>query len=142
MTARAGLRTVDSEIIALAEDESTAAAEAAGVVVRELHTAAEAAEASLLLDEVWNVDKTGTNILEPGLIVAFAHAGNYVSAAYSADDPDEMIGVTIWVQMSLIPDPRRLAESAADAGRAPADDGAGRLYSVPERIGEFPCDAS
>lgn len=95
MTPREGLRTVDSEIIALAEDEYAAAAETAGIEVREIHTAAEAAEAALLLDEVWSVDETGTNIFEPGLIVAFAHAGNYVSAAYSVDEPDEMIGVTI-----------------------------------------------
>lgn len=86
---------MDSEIIALAEDEYAAAAEAARIEVREIHTAAEAAEAALLLDEVWSVDETGTNVLEPGLIVAFAHAGNYVSAAYSLDEPDEMIGVTI-----------------------------------------------
>ncbi len=90
-----GLRTVDSEIIALAEDEYAAAAETAGIEVREIHTAAEAAEASLLLDEVWNVDATGTNVFEPSLIIAFAHAGNYVSAAYSLDEPDVMIGVTI-----------------------------------------------
>ncbi|MDN5585463.1 MAG: hypothetical protein L0G69_02760 [Brevibacterium sp.] len=95
MTPREGLTTVDSEIIALAEDEYAAAAEAARIEVREIHTAAEAAEAALLLDEVWSVDETGTNVLEPGLIVAFAHAGNYVSAAYSLDEPDEMIGVTI-----------------------------------------------
>ncbi|SMX93586.1 MULTISPECIES: hypothetical protein [Brevibacterium] len=86
---------MDSEIIALAEDEYAAAADAARIEVREIHTAAEAAEAALLLDEVWSVDETGTNVLEPGLIVAFAHAGNYVSAAYSLDEPDEMIGVTI-----------------------------------------------
>lgn len=95
MAAHPGLRPVDSETLAVAEDEFAAAAEMANVEVRELHTAAEAAEASLLLDEVWNVDQTGTNVLEPGLIVAFAHAGNYVSAAYSRDDPAEMIGVTI-----------------------------------------------
>ena len=95
MTANAELRTVDSEIIALAEDEYAAAAETARIEVREIHTADEAAKASLLLDEVWNVDETGTNVFEPSLIIAFAHAGNYVSAAYSADDPEEMIGVTI-----------------------------------------------
>ena len=86
---------MDSEIIARAEDEYAAAAETARIEVREIHTAAEAAEAALLLDEVWSVDETGTNVLEPGLIVAFSHAGNYVSAAYSIDEPDEMIGVTI-----------------------------------------------
>lgn len=86
---------MDSEIIAQAEDEYAAAAETARIEVREIHTAAEAAEAALLLDEVWSVDETGTNVLEPGLIVAFSHAGNYVSAAYSLDEPEEMIGVTI-----------------------------------------------
>lgn len=86
---------MDSEIIALAEDEYAAAAETARIEVREIHTADEAARASLLLDEVWSVDETGTNVFEPSLIVAFAHAGNYVSAAYSIDEPDEMIGVTI-----------------------------------------------
>ncbi|MCU4298984.1 hypothetical protein D3I60_18215 [Brevibacterium permense] len=95
MSANPELRTVDSEIIALAEDEYAAAAETARIEVREIHTADEAANASLLLDEVWNVDETGTNVFEPSLIIAFAHAGNYVSAAYSVDEPDEMIGVTI-----------------------------------------------
>ncbi|WP_181272917.1 hypothetical protein [Brevibacterium oceani] len=95
MSANAELRTVDSEIIALAEDEFAAAAETAGIEVREIHTAEEAARASLLLDEVWSVDDTGSTVFEPSLIIAFAHAGNYVSAAYSVDDPDEMIGVTI-----------------------------------------------
>ena len=95
MSANPELRTVDSEIIALAEDEYAAAAETARIEVRAIHTADEAAKASLLLDEVWNVDETGTNVFEPSLIIAFAHAGNYVSAAYSVDEPDEMIGVTI-----------------------------------------------
>lgn len=95
MSANPELRTVDSEIIALAEDEYAAAAETARIEVREIHTADAAAKASLLLDEVWNVDETGTNVFEPSLIIAFAHAGNYVSAAYSVDEPDEMIGVTI-----------------------------------------------
>ena len=95
MSANPELRTVDSEIIALAEDEYAAAAETARIEVREIHTADDAARASMLLDEVWNVDETGTNVFEPSLIIAFAHAGNYVSAAYSVDEPDEMIGVTI-----------------------------------------------
>lgn len=95
MSANPELRTADSEIIALAEDEYAAAAETARIEVREIHTADEAARASMLLDEVWNVDETGTNVFEPSLIIAFAHAGNYVSAAYSVDEPDEMIGVTI-----------------------------------------------
>ena len=56
MSANPELRTVDSEILALAEDEYAAAAETARIDVREIHTADEAARASMLLDEVWNVD--------------------------------------------------------------------------------------
>lgn len=84
----------NENIIAGAEEQLAQAQESAGVVMRCLHTAAEAAEASLLLDEVWNVGKAGTTQLEPGLIVALAHAGNYVAGAFDAED-DSLIGVTI-----------------------------------------------
>jgi hypothetical protein len=46
--------------------------------------------------------------------------------------------VTLYAQMHLIPDPQRVREGLA-AGRAPDID-AEEFYTVPERIGEFPCD--
>src|SRR5699024_7965118 len=95
MSANAGLKAVDTEIIALAEDEYAAAAETARIEVRDIHTAAEAARASLLLDELWNVDETGATVSEPSIIIASAHDVNYAPAAYSVDEHDEMIGVTI-----------------------------------------------
>jgi hypothetical protein len=48
--------------------------------------------------------------------------------------------VTLYVQDHLIPDPGRVAEGL-HAGRA-VDLDAEEFFTVPERIGEFPCDAS
>lgn len=89
-----GMSANDSQILAIAEDELDAAQEAAGIEMRLLHTAQEAADASLLLDEVWNVGQAGTTVLEPGLLVALAHSGNYVAGAYDAESGD-LIGVTV-----------------------------------------------
>ena len=88
------MSSADSQILALAEDEYAQAQENAGIVVREIHDAHEAADASLLLDEVWQVGGAGTTVLEPGLLVALAHSGNYVAGAYAVES-DELIGVTV-----------------------------------------------
>ncbi|GAA4283021.1 hypothetical protein GCM10022261_05520 [Brevibacterium daeguense] len=88
------MSSVDSKIITIAEEQLADAQESAGVTMRLLHSAEETAEASLLLDEVWNVGRAGTTQLEPGLLVALAHSGNYVAAAFDSED-DTMIGVTV-----------------------------------------------
>lgn len=88
------MSTTSSTILALAEDELAQAHEAANVTMRELHDAHQAADASLLLDNVWNLGKAGTTLLEPGLLVALAHSGNYVAGAFD-NDSDELIGVTM-----------------------------------------------
>lgn len=88
------MSTTDSAILALAEHELAEAQEAGNVTVRELHDPQKAAEASLLLDEVWNVGQAGTTQLEPGLLVALAHSGNYVAGAFD-NKTDELIGVTV-----------------------------------------------
>jgi hypothetical protein len=49
--------------------------------------------------------------------------------------------VTLTVQAHLIPDPRRVAELWRTGRKAPDLD-APEFYTVPERIGEYPCDAS
>jgi hypothetical protein len=49
--------------------------------------------------------------------------------------------VTLTLQMHLIPDPRRVEAELRATGKAPDLDAA-EFYSVPERIGEYPCDAS
>lgn len=88
------MSTTSSAVLALAENELAHAQEVANVTMRELHDAHEAAEASLLLDNVWNVGKAGTTQLEPGLLVALAHSGNYVGGAFD-NDTNELIGVTV-----------------------------------------------
>jgi hypothetical protein len=49
--------------------------------------------------------------------------------------------VTLSLQLHLIPDPARVAERLRATGKAPDLD-AEEFYTVPERIGEYPCDAS
>lgn len=49
--------------------------------------------------------------------------------------------VTLSVQEHLIPDPARVDRQIRETGRAPDLDAA-EFYTVPERIGEYPCDAS
>ena len=50
--------------------------------------------------------------------------------------------MTLSVQMHEIPDPHRVAEALEQTGKAPDLDDPDQFYTVPERIGEFPCDAS
>lgn len=70
-------------------EAARAAARRAGVSVRDLD-AREMAEASALLADVWRVDPRESP-MEPGLLVALAFAGNYVSGAFDADE--RMVGV-------------------------------------------------
>ena len=49
--------------------------------------------------------------------------------------------VSLSVQMHLIPDPARVDQQLRATGRAPDLD-APEFYTVPERIGDYPCDAS
>ncbi|NLS10479.1 hypothetical protein HGQ17_10855 [Nesterenkonia sp. MY13] len=67
------------------------AAPASEVEVRTLHSAAEMTEAAEVLAEIWSPGGTGEAPMEPGLLIAMEHAGNYVSAAFSQD---QMIGAT------------------------------------------------
>ena len=50
--------------------------------------------------------------------------------------------VTLYVQMHLIPDPERVRESLAGPTPARVDLDAEEFTTTPERIGEYPCDAS
>ncbi|WP_029088131.1 hypothetical protein [Brevibacterium album] len=83
-----------SRTIEAAERELEQAQERAGVELRLIHDPQTAAEASLLLDEVWNVGAAGTTVMEPSLLMALAHAQNYVAAAV-VPETGELIGVTV-----------------------------------------------
>lgn len=50
--------------------------------------------------------------------------------------------VTLSIEQHTIPDPALVRREIAETGRAPDLDDPDRFYTVPERIGEFPCDAS
>ena len=49
--------------------------------------------------------------------------------------------VTVLAQMHLIPDPARIREELERPGAKPVDLDAEEFYTVPERIGDFACDA-
>lgn len=49
--------------------------------------------------------------------------------------------VTLTLQLHLIPDPARVVQQWQETGKSPDLD-APEFYTVPERIGEYPCDAS
>ena len=68
-------------ITALAEARANQLAGASGVRVRSLHEPAEMEAAAVLLSKIWNVDESKPYI-DPGLLVALAHAHNYVAGAY------------------------------------------------------------
>lgn len=72
--------------------DTAAAARRAGVHVRVLHDAAEADEAARVLERIWHVGPGDAAPAEAGLLVALAHAGNYVAAAF---DGEAIAGVTI-----------------------------------------------
>ncbi|MFK4297190.1 putative GNAT superfamily acetyltransferase [Arthrobacter sp. GAS37] len=69
------------KIASFAEAEADALAEASGVSVRTLHDPAEMELASALLATIWKVEGNEPHI-DPGLLVALAHAHNYVAGAY------------------------------------------------------------
>ncbi|MGO1398887.1 MAG: hypothetical protein ACTHVY_05970 [Brevibacterium yomogidense] len=85
---------VSQEHLAAAEEELREALDSAGIDVRIIESAEAAAEASLLLDEVWSVTGSGTTVLEPSLFIALAHAKNYTAAAYDRSS-GLMLGVTV-----------------------------------------------
>lgn len=85
---------ISQEHLAAAEEELREALDTASIDVRIIETAEAAAEASLLLDEIWSVTGSGTTVLEPSLFIALAHAKNYTAAAYDRNSGD-MLGMTV-----------------------------------------------
>jgi len=52
------------------------------------------------------------------------------------------VSVTLSIEMHLIPDPERIRHQWAETGTRPDLDDPNQDFTVPERIGEFSCDAS
>lgn len=74
-----------------AERDAARSAARADVVLRELHDPSVMIEASALLASVWKLEPHRVHI-DPGLLVALAHAGNYVVGAYRGD---RLVGVCV-----------------------------------------------
>lgn len=112
-----------------ARADADAAVDRAGVTVRELRDAEEAATAAHLAAEIWGTPNG--SIVEAGLLVALAHSGNPVTAAF--DPEGRMLGLTVgWLHgpaadpggpESATPAPRTLHSHLA--GVAPGRTGGG-----------------
>jgi hypothetical protein len=50
--------------------------------------------------------------------------------------------VTLSIEMHLIPNAEQIRRQLAETGKTPDLDDRDQFYSVPERIGDYPCDAS
>jgi predicted GNAT superfamily acetyltransferase len=81
----------DDEVLAAAWTTAAASAERAGVIIRDVHDTATFAAAAALFDHVWGRDATAPTIMAPEILIANAHAGGQVSAAY---DGDRIVGAT------------------------------------------------
>jgi predicted GNAT superfamily acetyltransferase len=68
---------VDLAAVELAEQY----ARTSGVEIRELHGPAEMVAASKLLAGVWGLESSESHV-NPGMLIALAHAGNYVAGAF------------------------------------------------------------
>lgn len=73
---------VPGDVIDKASRAADEAAARSGVLIRELTTPEGATAAAELLDGIWNSDGGGAAPVEPGLLIALEHAGNYVVGAY------------------------------------------------------------
>ena len=74
----------------LADDAAGSAAHRAGVTIRSLHDVREQAAASELAARVWR--SSDTSALDPSLLRAFAHTGNFVIGAFAGD---ELVGMSV-----------------------------------------------
>jgi predicted GNAT superfamily acetyltransferase len=84
-----------SSIAADAAREADAAAERAGVVIRDVHDVAGLEAMRTLFNEVWQAEP-GADLMNQGLLTALAHSGNYCVAAYLSGTSSraEMIGAS------------------------------------------------
>lgn len=94
-----------------------ASASRTGVIVRELESAAETSAAAELLACVWDV-AAGRNLVDPNLMTAMSHAGNYVAGAYIEN---ELVGACV----GFFSEPLGVALHSHIAGVAPSFAGHG-----------------
>jgi predicted GNAT superfamily acetyltransferase len=86
-----GVEIVEVSIVDDAFRDAGTAAAKAGVDIRALQRADELLQVTMLFGEIWHVEGD-RELIERDLLVAMAHAGNYVVGAY---DGDRMVGACV-----------------------------------------------
>jgi predicted GNAT superfamily acetyltransferase len=109
------------ELVESAAADAVRAAVHAGVRVEPVHTPEQSHDAAAVICVVWDVPPDGC-IVDANTMVALAHSGNYVAAAYRGD---EMVGTVLgWFSAELGRAPGQVFHSHI-AGVVPGDAGRG-----------------
>lgn len=98
MTGQAAARAA-KDLLAEASRAAAATSARAGVVVRPLETLDEMTAACRVLEQVWGIGPDEVSEVQPALLRALGHGGNYLFGAYRHDhsDPDraELVGASV-----------------------------------------------
>ena len=125
------------DLLAEADAAAALAAEAAGVVIRELDTLAELDAVIALFDEVW-VPEDGNPSVRLDMLRAMTKAGNYASAAYDLAT-GEMLGACVGFfgppAHAAQPHRRGAGGRAWPVGRVRAQGAPAGLVPAPRRAG-------
>jgi predicted GNAT superfamily acetyltransferase len=93
VTGVSGGRT-NRDLLTQAGRAAQAAATRAGVQVRQLETLEQMTAACVVLDRVWGIGPGEVSEVQPALLRALGHGGNYLFGAYRADT-GELVGASV-----------------------------------------------
>jgi len=85
---------ITKDLLAHAGSTAAAAATAAGVSVRPLETLEQMTAACAVFDRVWGIGPDEVSEVQPQLLRALGHGGNYLVGAYRSDD-GELVGASV-----------------------------------------------
>lgn len=85
--------TAPRELLVQAAATAAMAADRAGVVIRPLETLDQMQAACVVLNEVWGIGPGQASEIQPHLLRALGHGGNYLVGAYGADG--EPVGASV-----------------------------------------------
>ena len=93
MTGVSGGRT-NRDLLTQAGRAAAAAAAGAGVQVRPLETLEQMTAACVVFDRVWDIGPDEVSEVQPALLRALGHGGNYLFGAYRVDT-GELVGASV-----------------------------------------------
>lgn len=120
-----------TDLAVRARREADAAAAAAGIEVRSLHSVEDMATAVRVQQAIWGSADPRDVPVDAKLMRALEHSGGYVHGVYAVEDPDTMVGVC--VAFSSTPVQRSMHSHVAGVQQAQALRGVGRALKLDQR---------